>query len=70
MRRKPDIAVNALSEEHLSRVAQEAFRQQRREQTLEWISTNALSTLRLAWRKSSSGNSRIDGSPGSATPSE
>jgi len=52
MRRKPGIAVNALNDERLSHAAQEARLQQQREQTLEWISITALSTLRLAWRKS------------------
>jgi hypothetical protein len=51
MRRKSDIAVNALTDEHPNIAAQKAQRQQQREQTLEWISTTAFSTLRLAWRK-------------------
>ena len=29
----------------------EALRQQQREQTLEWVSLNALSTLRKTWSK-------------------
>jgi hypothetical protein len=51
MRRKSDIAVNALTDERLNIEAQKARRQQQREQTRKWISTTALSTLHLAWRR-------------------
>jgi hypothetical protein len=51
MRRKSDIAVNALTDERLGTEAQKARHEQQREQTLEWISTTALSTLHLAWRR-------------------
>jgi hypothetical protein len=51
VKRTSDIAVNALTDGHLNSEAQKVRRQQQREQTLEWISTTALSTLRLAWRR-------------------
>lgn len=51
MTRKSDIAVNTSTSNYPGMAAPEIRRQQQREQTLEWISANALSTFRLAWRK-------------------
>jgi hypothetical protein len=48
----------------------EALRQQEREQTLEWVSLNALSTLRCAWRKAKLAGSGADGAPDSAALAE
>ena len=43
----------------------EVLRQQQREQTFEWISLNALSTLRSAWRKAKSASNGVDAAPDS-----
>ena len=51
MKRKSDIAVNALIGEFPIMATPKIRRQQERQQTLEWISTTALSTLRRVWRK-------------------
>jgi len=67
---KSDIAIDALAGNALSMAAQKIRRQQQRGQTLEWISTNALSALRLAWRETYLGNSTINYSLSSATAPE
>jgi len=51
MTRKSDIEVNTLTSGYAHLAGLESLRQQQREQTLEWVSLNALSTLRSSWRK-------------------
>ena len=51
MSRKNDIAVHAFAAESPGGAVPKLRRQQQRQQTLEWISITALSTLRRAWRK-------------------
>jgi hypothetical protein len=49
MTRKSDISVNTPTSSCPEIEAEKKQRQQQREQTLAWISSNALSTFRLAW---------------------
>ncbi len=63
MTRKSDIEVNTLTSSYAHMAGLEPLRQQQREQTLEWISTNALSTFRSAW-------CGIDCAPGSGTSAD
>jgi hypothetical protein len=49
MIQNPDISIHTLTGICPSMAAAEIRRLQQREQTLEWISTNALSTFRSAW---------------------
>jgi hypothetical protein len=70
MTRKSDIAVNALTGIYPSMAAAEIRLQQQREQTLEWIATNALSTYRGAWCRAKSVDSGIDCATGSPTSAE
>jgi hypothetical protein len=65
MTQKSDIAVTAPASNYLGMAAQEIRRQQQREQTLEWVSRNALSTLRSAWCRAKLDSSGIDYAPGS-----
>ncbi len=64
MTHKSDIEVNALTSSYARMAGLESLRQQQREQTLEWVSLNALSTLRSSWRKAKLVNR---GAPDSAT---
>lgn len=50
MKEQPNLNAGVLKGQHLNMTTQEIKRQQQREEALDWISTNALSTLRLAWR--------------------
>lgn len=70
MIRKSDIAVNAQASQYPGMAAAAIRRQQQREQTLEWVSRNALSTLRGAWCKAKLASSGINCAPGSATLAE
>ncbi len=45
-----DIEAGDLNSRRPDMTAQESKRHQQRKETLKWISENALSTLRLAWR--------------------
>lgn len=56
MTRKSDIEVNTLTSSYAHMAGLESLRQQQREQTLEWVSLNALSTLRSTWRKAKLAN--------------
>jgi len=67
MTRKSDIEVNTLTSGYAHLAGLESLRQQQREQTLEWVSLNALSTLRSSWRKAKLVN---HGAPDSATFAE
>jgi hypothetical protein len=49
MKRESDISVNTPTRRSPEIEAEMLRRQQQREQTLAWISTNALSTFRHAW---------------------
>jgi hypothetical protein len=49
MKRESDISLRTPTSSCPEIEAAMMRRQQQREQTLEWISTNALSTFRLAW---------------------
>ena len=51
MTRKSHIEVNTLTSSYAHMAGLASLRQQQREQTLEWVSLNALSTLRSTWRK-------------------
>ena len=51
MTRKSDISVNTPTSGYPEIEVAKMLRQQQREQTLAWISTNALSTLRHAWHR-------------------
>jgi hypothetical protein len=70
MTQKSNIAVITPTGNWPGTAAPEIRRQQQREQTLEWVSRNALSTLRRAWRKAKLGGSGIDCALGSATSAE
>ena len=54
MTRNTDIEVNTLTRNHPGMAAAAIRRQQQREQTLEWVSLNALATLTSAWCKAKS----------------
>ena len=45
-----DIEAGDLNSRHPDMTVQESKRHQQRKETLKWISENALSALRLAWR--------------------
>ena len=70
MTRKSDIAVNAQASQYPGMAAAAIRRQQQREQTLEWVSHNALSTLRGAWCKAKLASSSNDCAPGFVTSAE
>jgi len=66
MTRISDIAVKAPANNYAGMAAPEIRRQQQREQTLEWVSRNALSAVRRAWCGAKLNSSDIDRVPGSA----
>jgi hypothetical protein len=49
-----------ISDSYVGLAAPEIRRQQQREQTLEWVSRNALSTLRSAWCRAKLDSSDLD----------
>ena len=51
MKEQSKIKADVLQGKRQILTAQESKRQRQRAETLNWISTNALSTLRLAWRQ-------------------
>jgi len=63
MTHKSDIEVKTQTSSHSRMAGLEALRQQQRKQTLEWVSLNALSTLRNTWREAKLVNSGVDGAP-------
>jgi hypothetical protein len=67
MTRNSDIEVNTLTSSYAHMAGLESLRQQQREQTLEWVSLNALSALRSTWHKAKLVNR---GAPDSATLAE
>jgi hypothetical protein len=64
MTQKSDSAITAPAGNHPGMAATEIRRQQQREQTLEWLSLNALSTFQSAWRRAKLDGSGIDCAPG------
>ncbi len=68
MTQNPGIAVSSLTGIYPGMAAAEIRRRQQRDQTLEWISTNALAALRSAWCRAKLGGS--DDAPGSGTSAE
>ena len=65
MTQKSDSAVEAPASNFPGMAAPEIRRQQEREQTLEWLSLNALSTFQIAWRRANLDSSGINCAPGS-----
>lgn len=65
MTHKSDIEVKTQASSYSRMASLEALRQQQRKQTLEWVSLNALSTLRSTWRKAKLVNSGVNGTPDS-----
>jgi hypothetical protein len=55
-----DIAVKSPAGNYPGMVAPEIRRQQQREQTLEWVSRNALSALRSTWCRAKLHSSDFD----------
>ena len=51
MTHKSNIEVDTSTSKYPRLAGPEVLRQQQREQTLEWVSLNALSTLRKTWSK-------------------
>lgn len=70
MTRNSDIAVITPTSDYTGMAAPAIRRQRQREQTLEWVSHHALSTLRSAWCKAKLGSSGIDSALDSATSAE
>lgn len=70
MTQNPDNAVNTLTGIHTGMAAGDARRQQQREQTLEWISINAFSTLRSVWSEAKLSDSGSDYAFGPGTSDE
>ena len=70
MTHKSNIEVDTSTSSYPRMAGPKALRQQEREQTLEWVSLNALSTLRCAWRKAKLAGSGADGAPDSAALAE
>jgi hypothetical protein len=66
MTHKSNIEVDTSTSRYPRMAGPEALRHQEREQTLEWVSLNALSTLRCTWRKAKLVGSGADGAPNSA----
>ena len=65
MTQKSDSAVKAPASNYPGMAAPEIRRQQQREQTLEWLSLNALSTFQSAWRRAKLDSGGIDCALGS-----
>ncbi len=53
MKEQSEVKADDLNGKRQNLTAQESTRQRQREESLDWISTNALTTLRLAWRSQS-----------------
>ena len=70
MTHKSNIEVDTPTSSYPRLSGPEVLRRQQREQTLEWVSLNALSTLRCAWRKAKLAGSGADGAPDSAALAE
>jgi hypothetical protein len=70
MTRISDITVITPTSNYPGMAAPETPRQQQREQTLDWVSRNALSTFRRTWCKAKVGSRGIDSALGSATSTE
>jgi len=68
MTQNPGIEVKTLTGIDPVIAAREIRRQHQREQTLEWIATDAFLTLRSAWSRAKLSGS--DYAPGSGSPSE
>ena len=49
MKGQSEVKADDLNGNSRNLTAQESKRQQQRDETLDWISTNALSALRLTW---------------------
>ncbi len=49
MKGQSEVKADDLNGKRRNLTAQESTRQRQREESLDWISTNALTTLRLAW---------------------
>ncbi len=66
MTHKSDIEVDTSTSSYARMAGPETVRQQQREQTLEWVSLNALSTFRSTWRKAKLVSGGTDGAPDSS----
>lgn len=67
MTRKSDYAGFTLTSNHPRTAAPDFGRQHQREQTLEWVSRHAFSTLRSTWCKAKLANNGIGHATGSPT---
>jgi hypothetical protein len=70
MTHKHNIEVDTSTSSYPRMAGLETLRQQQREQTLEWVSLKALSTLRSTWCKAKLVSSGADAAPDSATLAE